>query len=84
LFTVLVLDADDREKRFTMNSLKKLREYVPLAKREDSSLAAYATALVSGALLGGIALALFNRKTIQSLQRELHEAPPPVSTDEIY
>lgn len=66
-----------------MKQLKAIQRFLPDLGRTEGGLAAYATALVGGALLGGIALALLNRKTIQSLQKELHTLPTP-PTDEIY
>ena len=36
------------------------------------------------ALLGGVAVALFNRKTLQSIQQKLKHTPPPPSNDDIY
>jgi len=44
----------------------------------------YALAMAGGVLLGGAALALFHRKTIQGMQRQLDMPPPPPPSDEIY
>jgi hypothetical protein len=43
----------------------------------------YAAAVVAGALLGGVALALLNRKTIQELREKLDQRPGS-SSDDIY
>jgi hypothetical protein len=71
-----------------MSRLTEIRDRLPIHRKAPEgslqSTAAYALALISGALLGGIALALLNRKTIQTLQHELENAPPPPSSDDIY
>lgn len=36
------------------------------------------------ALLGGVAVALFNRKILQAIQQKLDHTPPPPSNDDIY
>lgn len=51
--------------------------------REDLKPYAYVGALLGGALLGGIALALLNRKTIQELREKLDQRAGS-SPDDIY
>jgi hypothetical protein len=38
----------------------------------------------ASALLGGVAVALFNRKILQVIQQKLDHKPPPPSNDDIY
>lgn len=38
----------------------------------------------ASALLGGIAVALLNRHTLQNIQQRMENLPPPPSNDDIY
>jgi hypothetical protein len=61
--------------QYLENSLAKIRQ--------DLTPYTYVGALLGGVLLGGIALALLNRKTIQELREKLDERAGS-SPDDIY
>jgi hypothetical protein len=71
-----------------MSKLSEIQRIIERRRKHPDTggngLVAYAAALVSGALLGGIALALLNRRTIQTLRNEIENSPSPPSSDDIY
>ena len=68
--------------RSSENNLAKLPQiFRSLHGTSDGpGIPGYFAAVLGGALLGGIALALLNRKTIQELRDKL-EQPPPYPDD---
>jgi hypothetical protein len=61
------------------------RQAAPERRSRDAdrpTLATYFGAIVGGALLGGVALALLNRKTIQELREKLDQSL--ASPDDVY
>lgn len=68
-----------------MSHLKKIQRLLDSHTAENHPRRVHYLLLVlGGALMGGTALALLNRTTIQRLREDLERPPAPLSNDEIY